>query len=100
MHPYHADTELLEYCRKKGIVVTAYSPTGYQKLRSDPVLVALGEKYKVSPTQVILAWHVARGVAAVPKSSNAGRQKQNLIVRPFDSRAMLAWLTAPCSCRP
>ncbi|KAJ7462971.1 NADP-dependent oxidoreductase domain-containing protein [Mycena latifolia] len=80
MHPYHADTELLEYCRKKGIVVTAYSPTGYQKLRSDPVLVGLAEKHKVTPTQIILAWHVARGVVAVPKSSNAGRQKENLIL--------------------
>ncbi|KAJ7347289.1 NADP-dependent oxidoreductase domain-containing protein [Mycena albidolilacea] len=93
MHPYHADTELLEYCRKKGIVVTAYSPTGYQKLRSDPVLVALGEKYKVSPTQVILAWHVARGVVAVPKSSNAGRQKQNLIL-PTLSAEDVASVTA------
>lgn len=83
MHPYHTDTELLEYCRKKGIVVTAYSPTGYQKLRDDPVIVGLAEKYKVQPTQIILAWHVARGVVAVPKSSNAGRQKENLIVRPF-----------------
>ncbi|KAJ7364417.1 NADP-dependent oxidoreductase domain-containing protein [Mycena albidolilacea] len=78
VHPYFADTELLEYCRKKGIVVTAYSPTGYQKLRDDPVLVELGEKYKVTPTQIMLAWHVSRGNAAVPKSSNAGRQKENL----------------------
>ncbi|KAJ7762888.1 NADP-dependent oxidoreductase domain-containing protein [Mycena metata] len=80
MHPYYADTELIEYCREKGIVVTAYSPTGYQKLRSDPVLVGLAEKYKVSPTQLILAWHVARGVVAVPKSTNVGRQKENLIL--------------------
>jgi glycerol 2-dehydrogenase (NADP+) len=82
MHPCHADTELLEYCDKKGIIVTDCSPTGHQKLRSDPVLAGLAEKYKVSPTQIILAWHVAR-IVAIPKSSNAGRQKENLIVRPF-----------------
>ncbi|KAJ6540520.1 NADP-dependent oxidoreductase domain-containing protein [Mycena capillaripes] len=78
MHPYLVDTELLEYCRKKGIVVTAYSPTGYQKLRENLTIVGLAEKYKVTPTQIILAWHLARGVVAVPKSSNAGRQKENL----------------------
>ncbi|KAJ6540548.1 NADP-dependent oxidoreductase domain-containing protein [Mycena capillaripes] len=78
MHPYLVDTELLEYCRKKGIVVTAYSPTGFQKLREDLTIVGLAEKYKVTPTQIILAWHLARGVVAVPKSSNAGRQKENL----------------------
>ncbi|KAF7343203.1 Aldo/keto reductase [Mycena venus] len=78
MHPYFADTELLEYCRSKGIVVTAYSPTGLAKVRSDPTLVALAKKYNVAPAQIILAWHLARGVVTVPKSSNAGRQKENL----------------------
>ncbi|KAJ7915446.1 NADP-dependent oxidoreductase domain-containing protein [Mycena leptocephala] len=82
MHPYHTDTELLEYCRKKGI-----------KLRDDPVLVGVAEKYKVQPTQIILAWHVARGVVAVPKSSNAGRQKENLIL-PTLSTEDVASVTA------
>ncbi|KAJ7708937.1 reductase AKOR2 [Mycena rosella] len=78
MHPYLAQTELLEYCRKKGIAVTAYSPSGYEKVRSDPTIVALAAKYGVSPTQIILAWHVARGVSAVPKSADPERQKENV----------------------
>ncbi|KAF7345381.1 Aldo/keto reductase [Mycena venus] len=78
IHPYLAQTELLEYCRKKGIVVTAYSPTGHDKVREDPTIVALAEKYKVKPTQIILAWHLARGVVAVPKSANSDRQKENI----------------------
>ncbi|KAJ7663804.1 NADP-dependent oxidoreductase domain-containing protein [Mycena polygramma] len=78
MHPYLAQPELVEYCRKKGIVLTAYSPSGHEKVRSDPTIVALAEKYKATPTQIILAWHVARGVIAVPKSSNPGRQKENI----------------------
>ncbi|KAJ7663802.1 NADP-dependent oxidoreductase domain-containing protein [Mycena polygramma] len=78
MHPYLAQTELLEYCRKKGIIVTAYSPTGHETVRSDPTIVALADKYKVTPTQIILAWHIARGVVAVPKSADAGRQKENI----------------------
>ncbi|KAJ7708938.1 NADP-dependent oxidoreductase domain-containing protein [Mycena rosella] len=78
MHPYLAQTELLEYCRKKGIAVTAYSPSGREKVRSDPTIVALAAKYGVSPTQIILAWHVARGVSAVPKSAHPERQKENV----------------------
>ncbi|KAJ7323335.1 NADP-dependent oxidoreductase domain-containing protein [Mycena albidolilacea] len=93
MHPYLAQTELLEYCRKKGIVVTAYSPSGHDKVRSDPTIVALANKYKVSPTQIILAWHLGRGVVALPKSSNAGRQKENLTL-PTLSVADLASVTA------
>ncbi|KAJ6540546.1 NADP-dependent oxidoreductase domain-containing protein [Mycena capillaripes] len=93
MHPYLVDTELLEYCRKKGIVVTAYSPTGFQKLRGDPTIVGFAEKYKVTRTQIILAWHLARGVVAVPKSSNAERQKENLIL-PTLSAEDVASVTA------
>ncbi|KAJ7860466.1 NADP-dependent oxidoreductase domain-containing protein [Mycena olivaceomarginata] len=78
MHPYLAQTELLEYCRAKGIVVTAYSPSGHEKVRSDPTIVALAEKYKVTPTQIILAWHLARGVVTLPKSANVDRQKENI----------------------
>jgi glycerol 2-dehydrogenase (NADP+) len=83
MHPYLAQTELLDYCRNKGIVVTAYSPSGHEKVRSDPTIVALAEKYKVTPTQIILAWHLARGVVALPKSANIDRQKENIAVRIF-----------------
>ncbi|KAJ7663800.1 NADP-dependent oxidoreductase domain-containing protein [Mycena polygramma] len=93
MHPYLAQTELLEYCRKKGIVITAFSPSGHDQVRSDPTIVALAEKYEVTPTQVILAWHLARGVVAIPKSSNEERQKKNLIL-PILSVEDVASITA------
>ncbi|KAF7345400.1 putative aldo-keto reductase [Mycena venus] len=93
MHPYLAQTELLEYCRKKGILVTAYSPTGKEPVRSDPTIVALAEKYKVTPTQIILAWHLARGVVAIPQSSNEGRQKENITL-PTLSAEDVASVTA------
>ncbi|KAK7031641.1 putative aldo-keto reductase [Favolaschia claudopus] len=80
MHPYLAQTELLEYCRKKGIMVTAYSPSGREAVRNDPTIVALAEKYKATPTQIILAWHLARGVVAIPKSADSQRQKENLVL--------------------
>ncbi|KDQ24183.1 putative aldo-keto reductase [Pleurotus ostreatus PC15] len=78
MHPYLAQPELLEYCKNKGILVAAYTPTGYQDVLTNPTIVELAGKYGVAPAQVVLAWHVARGVVAVPKSSNKERQKQNI----------------------
>lgn len=56
-----------------------YSP-GYATVRSDPVIVEIAEKYKVTPTQVILAWHVSRGVHAVPCSKNPKHQAENIDV--------------------
>lgn len=78
LHPYLAQEDLKAYCDSKGIVLTAYAPTGYNNVRSDPLIVELAAKYKVAPAQVVLAWHLARGVVVVPKSSNVERQKENV----------------------
>lgn len=45
------------------------------------MIVELAEKYKVMPTQIILAWHLARGVGVVPGSKNPVHQKENINVR-------------------
>jgi len=84
LHPYLAQPELKAYCDAKGIHLTAYAPTGYKTVLSDPLIVELAEKYKVSPAQIVLAWHVARGVSAVPKSSNPQRQKDNITLPTLD----------------
>ncbi|KAL6299715.1 NADP-dependent oxidoreductase domain-containing protein [Sparassis latifolia] len=84
LHPYLAQSELKAYCDVKGIVLTAYTPTGYATVRSDPLIVELAENYKVTPGQVVLAWHVARGVSVVPKSSNAKRQRDNINLSTLD----------------
>ncbi|KAF7421277.1 hypothetical protein PC9H_011799 [Pleurotus ostreatus] len=93
LHPYLAQPDLVEYCRNKGIVVTAYTPTGYQNVLTNPTITDLADKYGVSPAQIVLAWHVARGVGAVPKSSNEERQKQNITL-PTLAKADVAKITA------
>ncbi|SJL11248.1 related to GCY1-galactose-induced protein of aldo/keto reductase family [Armillaria ostoyae] len=77
LHPYLVQEDLVQYCHGKGIVVAAYTPTGTDVVRKDPVMIELAEKYNATPTQVVLAWHLARGVVAVPKSADEGRQKEN-----------------------
>jgi diketogulonate reductase-like aldo/keto reductase len=54
--------------------------SGGSELREDPVIAELATKYKATPNQVILAWHIARGTVPIPKSINAERQAQNLQV--------------------
>ncbi|KAG1761854.1 reductase AKOR2 [Suillus occidentalis] len=67
MHPYLAQNELLAYCKEKG----------YATVREDPTVGEIARRYGATPTQVILSWHVGRGVVVVPKSADAGRQKEN-----------------------
>ncbi|KAF4568218.1 hypothetical protein EYR36_010227 [Pleurotus pulmonarius] len=85
LHSYLAQAELVEYCKSKGIVVTAYAPTGSSKVLSDPLIVELAAKYKASPAQVVLAWHLARGTTAVPRSTSEAHQKENLSLPTLDS---------------
>jgi glycerol 2-dehydrogenase (NADP+) len=49
-------------------------------VREDPTIIALARKYNVTPTQVVLSWHIRRGTGFVTKSENAGRQQENLKV--------------------
>jgi len=93
LHPFLAQEELKAYCDSKGIVLTAYAPTGYSNVLTDPLIVELAGKYKVTPAQVVLAWHTARGVVAVPKSSNVQRQQDNInlpILEPEDVKRITA----------
>ncbi|KAL5520079.1 hypothetical protein ACEPAG_1739 [Sanghuangporus baumii] len=86
MHPHQAQRELLNFCKEKGIVLAAYGSTGHSFVANDPTIVKLAEKYRVSPAQVSLAWHVARGTVAIPKSTSKARQKANLLELPTLSK--------------
>ncbi|KAJ7164525.1 NADP-dependent oxidoreductase domain-containing protein [Mycena filopes] len=93
LHPYLAQSELVEYCRTKGITVVAYTPTGREPVRTDPTIVALAAKYNATASQVILAWHLSRGVVAIPGSTDAARQRENINL-PILSGEDLASITA------
>ncbi|KAF8913292.1 reductase AKOR2 [Mucidula mucida] len=87
LHPYLVQEDLRQYCKDKGIMITAYTPSGRETVRSDPKIVGLAAKYNVTPTQLILGWHLARGVPIITKSSNVERQKENLrlpVIAPED----------------
>ncbi|KAF8913278.1 reductase AKOR2 [Mucidula mucida] len=93
LHPYLVQEDLRQYCKDKGIVITAYTPSGRETVRSDPKIVELAAKYIVTPTQLILGWHLARGVPIITKSTNVKRQKENLklpVIAPEDVKQINA----------
>ncbi|KAF9221700.1 Aldo/keto reductase [Gyrodon lividus] len=77
-HPFIAESDLLAYCRAKGIIVAAYAATGYALGRSDTTITELASEYNVTPTQIIHSWHKQRGTVVITKSENVNRQKENL----------------------
>lgn len=48
---------------------------------------AIATRLGKSPAQILLKWIIKRGVAAIPKSTNANRLRQNLALFDFDLTA-------------
>lgn len=86
LHPYMSQTELVDYCKSKKIVVGAWSPLGANKidLLSNPVLTQIANKHAKSVAQVILRWDFQRGIVTIPKSSNPDRMVENISIFDFE----------------
>jgi alcohol dehydrogenase (NADP+) len=79
-HPYLPETELLEFCKEKGIVLLAFAPLGHGMrpgLIEDPVILAIAARIGKTPAQVLLAWAVQRGTALLTTPKTAARAKEN-----------------------
>jgi len=91
LHPYLQQNKLLEFCSKNGINVTAYSPLGSgdrpdemkaadePSLLENPVINKIAKKHGASAGQILIKWSEQRGTAVIPKSTNEGRIKENLM---------------------
>ena len=71
-------TEIIDYCKDKGIVLEAWSPLGRGELFSHPTMLALAEKYGKTVAQIALAWSWAQGFLPLPKSVTPSRIRENL----------------------
>jgi aldehyde reductase len=89
-HPYLPETELLEFCNEKDIVLLAFAPLGHGMrpgLLDDPVIAAIAARLGRTPAQVLLAWAVQRGTALLTTPKSAARARENLNVSPLPEDA-------------
>lgn len=84
-HPHNQQVEAKKWMDKYGVQIEAWAPFGEGRggLFENTVLVEIGEKYGKSAAQVILRWHIQRGVVVIPKSTHYDRIVQNLDVFDF-----------------
>src|SRR6202051_1622882 len=79
-HPYLPETELLEFCKEKGVVFLAFAPLGHGMkpgLLEDPVISAIAARVGKTPAQILLAWAVQRGTAVLTTPRTAARAREN-----------------------
>lgn len=96
-HPLNQQTVAKEWMDKYGVQIEAWAPFGEGRggLFENPVLAGIGEKYGKTTAQVMLRWHLQRGVVVIPKSTHKERMKENFEVFDFvlsddDMRAIAA----------
>jgi 2,5-diketo-D-gluconate reductase A len=65
------------------IKTESWSPLGQGQLISEPLFKKLSDKYKRSPAQIILRWHIELGLIAIPKSTTPSRIKENFEIFDF-----------------
>ncbi len=84
LHPHLNQKELIAYCQKQDIAITAYSPLGHGDVLDNELLKSIGEHHNKSVAQVVLRWDIQNNVTAIPKSVNKERIIANLDVFDFE----------------
>lgn len=85
MHPLLQQDELLEYARKYGHYLVAFSPLLRGRVSDVPLLAEIAEKHGATAAQVSLAWLLSKeNVAVIPKSSTESHIAENFKAQTFD----------------
>lgn len=85
LHPYFNQEAMFSYHEENQILIQAWSPIGRDNgLLKEPILQELAHKYTKSVVQIILRWHIQRGIMPIPKATSHARQLENLQIFDFN----------------
>ena len=90
-HPYLPEWDLLDYCHRNGIVLLAFAALGHgmePRLLDDPVIIAIAQRLRKTPAQVVLAWALQRGTAFLTTSVTRSRIQENFELSTIPEDAM------------
>ena len=77
LHPWLIQSELRSMHAQLGIATESWSPLGRGRLLTDPVVTGIAEAVGVSPSQIIIRWHLQNSMVVIPKSTHRGRMATN-----------------------
>ncbi|MBQ1447189.1 MAG: aldo/keto reductase [Solobacterium sp.] len=84
-HLLFQQPEAKAFMDKYGVVMEAWAPLAQanKELLEEPLLIAIGEKYRKTPAQLALRWNIDRGVVVIPKTTSPERMAENFDVLDF-----------------
>jgi 2,5-diketo-D-gluconate reductase A len=84
LHPWLTQDKVLEYDNSHSILTQAWSPLARGKILEEDMLAELAQSHGKSVAQIVLRWHIQRGVAVIPKSNSVERITENMNVFDFE----------------
>lgn len=86
IHSHNQRIEGKVWHDKYGIQMEAWAPfgEGHGNMFNLPELKVIGDKYGKTVAQVILRWHLQRGIVIIPKSTHVERMEENFNVFNFE----------------
>ncbi|KAI1613861.1 alcohol dehydrogenase [Exophiala viscosa] len=84
VHPFNTRTDIVEACRKHGIIVEAYAPLARALRMKHPTIASLSKKYNCTPAQLMVRWSLQHGYIPLPKSVSKERITSNGEISHFE----------------
>ena len=77
VHAGNTPTELIDYCRSRGITVEAYSPIAHGEILKNKDVAAIAQTYGVSVPQMCIRYTLQLGTVSLPKTANPDHMRSN-----------------------
>ena len=84
VQPWLQQDALIAFNAANGIQTEAWSPLGRGRVLDDPTIARIAAKHERSSAQIVLRWHVQRGLLVIPKSNSLDRIRENSRVFDFE----------------
>ena len=84
VQPWLQQDHLIAFNASNGIQTEAWSPLGRGRVLDDPTIGRIAAKHGRSSAQIVLRWHVQRGLLVIPKSNSLERIRENSRVFDFE----------------
>ncbi|MFB9620721.1 aldo/keto reductase [Brooklawnia cerclae] len=89
LHPAYQQRDVVAWAQANGTRIEAWGPLGQGKypLFENPAVADAAAAHDATPAQVVIRWHLQKGVIVFPKSTHKARMAENLDVFGFELTA-------------